>query len=524
MSELLALMGWSNSSGHTASYNYFPTRSATVLNQFRSAGLYPAVTAPTFDPPGGTATAGRGLTMSAPVGTIWYTTNGADPRVYGSGAVSPQALPYSGPLAMTATVTLKARVLNAGVWSALNEATFTVGELGLPLRITEINYNPIGGDAYEFIELQNTGTLSLDVGGFSFQGVNCVIPDGTTIPAGATVVFSSAASTNAFAGRYPSVAVFGTFTGTLDNGGERLAILDRNGQTVTAVHYDDAGGWPKAADGGGGSLEIIDPRGDPNAPANWRASALANGTPGLPPSAPLTVGDIVLDEVMSENLATIGNGGAFPDWIELRNRGSSAVSLAQWSLTDDSNPRKFVFPANTQLAAGGYLVVWCDTDTNAPGLHTGFALGRNGDNVFLYDANTNRVDALTFGLQIADLSVGRIGDLWQLNQPTPGSNNVAAVVGAATNLVINEWLANSSPGAPDWIEVYNTSSNRPVAMFGLYFGASNALFQIQLLSFIGPRDFVQLFADESSGADHLDFKLTALGGRDHPLRLFGPAD
>ncbi len=60
--------------------NYFPARSAAVLEIFRTAGLYPRVDAPLFNHPGGSVTQGFQLVMSAPLGTIYYTTNGTDPR------------------------------------------------------------------------------------------------------------------------------------------------------------------------------------------------------------------------------------------------------------------------------------------------------------------------------------------------------------------------------------------------------------------------------------------------------------
>src|SRR5258705_460228 len=62
----------------------------------------------------------------------------------------------------------------------------------------------------------------------------------------------------AFAARYPGVVVAGYFADSLNNGGERLAILDSAGNTVTSVNYDDDNGWPAGADGAGASLEIID--------------------------------------------------------------------------------------------------------------------------------------------------------------------------------------------------------------------------------------------------------------------------
>ncbi|MFO1487689.1 MAG: lamin tail domain-containing protein [Verrucomicrobiota bacterium] len=494
--------------------NYFPGRATNVLGWLRTAGLYPAIDAPEFhkDTTNGVllgsmrVASGFVLAMRNPgAGTIYYTTNGSDPRVEYTGAVAGSALTNPATLTLNATVTLKARVLNGGTWSALNEATFTTGELGVPLRITELMYNPVGGSQYEFLELQNVGGQPLDLGGFSFTGITFNFPGGTLLAPGAILLLANNANPAQFASRYPGVAVFGNYSGNLDNGGERIAILDPNGYVVTAVNYDDENGWPTSPDGGGYSLEVIDPRGDPNSPANWRASSAANGTPGLPPVAP-PLGDVILNEVAADNLASVNNGGTFPDWVELYNRGTNPVSLANWSLTDGGNARKFVFPA-TNLPAGGYLVVWCDTATNLPGWHTGFALGRTGENVLLYDASTNRVDALSFGLQISDLTLGRIADQWQLTQPTPGAANLAVTLGSSTNVAINEWLANPSAGTTNWIELFNRSATLPVALRGLYLGTSNTVFQIRAHSFLPPRGFMQLFGDQLPGAGHLEFAL-----------------
>lgn len=206
------------------------------------------------------------------------------------------------------------------------------------------------------------------------------------------------------------------------------------------------------------------------------------------------------------------SAGGYPDWVELHNRGPGNVNLAGWSLTDSSQARKFVFPPNTILPLGGHLVVWCDSNTNAPGLHAGFALSRNGETVSLFDTNTNRVDALTFGLQLADYSLGRVAGEWQLTLPTPGAANTAAPLAAATNLALNEWLAAPGPGGQDWLEVFNRSSSAPVALRGLYFSTGSAVFRYRALSFLAPRGYAQLHAEELPGADQLEFKLPATGG------------
>ncbi|MEJ5238183.1 MAG: lamin tail domain-containing protein [Limisphaera sp.] len=499
--------------------SYFVNRPGIVLNQLRSAGLYPGVDAPEFrlGSISGTITAGgpvaRGtwLYLHNPgTGTIYYTTNGTDPRVYYSGTVAADAQPYSGPIPLQSTVTIKARVLAGGTWSALNEGTFVVAELGLPLAITEINYNPPGGEAYEFVELQNQGSRAVDLSGFSFDGIDFVFPVGTVLPPGGILVLANNANPAAFAARYPGVPVFGYYRGNLSNGGERITLLDRNGNPVLVVTYDDEDGWPLAADGGGASLEMVDPRGDPSAPASWQASSRMYGSPGLPPTLPGPAAAVEISEIMADNGGSVIHEGDRPDWVELYNRSHLPVNLGGWSLTDDSNPRKFVFPEGTTIPPVGYLVVWCDNRTNTPGLHTGFALSRRGDSLFLYDAATNRVDAVSFGLQLTDYTLSRVDQEWRLSLPTPGAPNQAAPLASQTNLCLNEWLANPVPGGNDWIELFNRAS-LPVRLQGLYVATSNALTQLRSLSFVAPGGFVQLQAAAGAGPEFLGFSLPAQG-------------
>ncbi|HYG22885.1 MAG TPA: lamin tail domain-containing protein [Verrucomicrobiae bacterium] len=497
---------------------YVPTRHATVMNQLRAAGLYPAVEAPEFrqnhiaGPVLGSRQAASGfiVAMHNPnPGTIYFTTNGSDPRVAYSGIVAPSAQAYSAPLTLNSTTILKARVLNGGTWSALNEATFTIAQLGVPLRITEIMYNPEGGDAYEFIELMNVGAQALDISLFSFDGITLTFPSGTSIPANGLLVLANSASPAAFATRHPSTPVFAYFGGSLMNSGERIALLDRGGNTVVAVHYDDEDGWPLAADGGGASAGIIEVAGDLSAPSNWQA--IAGGSPGLPPQA-AAAAEVVINEVMADNATAVGNGGGFPDWIELHNTGASVVNLANWSLSDESAPRQYVLPA-TNLPPGGFLVIWCDSATNAPGLHTRFALSKSGETVSLFNSNTQRVDAVTLGLQLTDYSVGRINGDWVLTVPTPGGANESAALESQNHLTINEWLPNPLTGGQDWIELFNQSPASPVSLRGIYIQTSNTVARLGSLSFVSPNSFVQLFADERAGANQLDLKLSSEGGR-----------
>ncbi len=506
------VMGFRPTFGAHSTFS-FTNRSSGLLTQFRTRGWYPNVVAPSFNQHGGRVAAGFNLTMTAPAGTVYYTTNGVDPRVYGSGAVSPSALAYiGGPIPLSATTVVKARALTGTTWSALNEATFVVAELVSPLRITEIMYNPVGGRSYEFIELKNSGSLPVDLSGHSFEGITFVFPPGFSINAGAILVLANNDNPAAFAARYPGAVVAGYFSGALDNTGERIALKNASGMTVVSVAYGSSEGWPTAANGGGSSLELIDLNGSTGDPANWQASAAPNGSPGLANPVP-AASAIVLNEVAAENIGAVNNDGTFPDWVELRNMTAAPVNLTGWSLSDDGNARKFVFPGGTTIPASGYLIVWCDATTNTtPGLHSGFGLDREGDSIFLYNSLTQRVDAVSFGMQVANLTVGRVDNGWALTTPTPGVANSAVNLAPQSQLSINEWLANAAAGADDWVELYNRSSSLPISLRGIYLGTTGALFQVRSLSFVAPNGFVQLLANERGEANGLDFKLPGAGG------------
>jgi Lamin Tail Domain/CotH kinase protein/Bacterial TSP3 repeat len=227
-----------------------------------------------------------------------------------------------------------------------------------------------------------------------------------------------------------------------------------------------------------------------------------------------------LNEVLAHNVTAVAHNGTFPDVIELYNEGGSAVDLAGFRLTDDpANPNKFVFPSDAILAGGAYLAVYANNDDGTPGLHTGFALNQTGETLYLYDRISNggaQLDSVTFGLQVADLSIGRIqGGDWELTQPTFGSANLAQPLGQAAGLKINEWqTAGAVPFVDDFIEVYNPDA-LPVALGGLHLTdepiGAPALHRISDLSFVEGAGFVAFLADGNpgAGADHLGFQLSS---------------
>jgi hypothetical protein len=161
------------------------------------------------------------------------------------------------------------------------------------LRVTELNFAPtepttaeaaalpgVKASDFEFIELINTGTSSLALGGAYFdKGITFTFPAGFTLAAGARTLVVS--NTAAFALRYGSgFYLAGQFEGNFDNGGETVQLLDASGEEILEFTYDDA--WYPPADGAGYTLvvRLANPAFDSYGhPLTWALGA-PGGSPG----------------------------------------------------------------------------------------------------------------------------------------------------------------------------------------------------------------------------------------------------
>lgn len=94
----------------------------------------------------------------------------------------------------------------------------------------------------------------------------------------------------------------------------------------------------------------------------------------------------VINEFLADNTggegALLDLDGDSPDWIEIRNAGSTTTNLAGWHLTDDvAVPAKWTFPAVT-MQPGAMLVVFASAKNRALAgteLHTNFSLNAGGE-------------------------------------------------------------------------------------------------------------------------------------------------
>ena len=95
---------------------------------------------------GGEVDAGSLLGFESDGETVYFTTDGTDPRLPG-GELNPNAISYQvgSTIPIDSRIDLFARSLEGGEWSASSEASFRLSLDGIDLtrvRIAEIHYNP----------------------------------------------------------------------------------------------------------------------------------------------------------------------------------------------------------------------------------------------------------------------------------------------------------------------------------------------------------------------------------------------
>ncbi len=227
-------------------------------------------------------------------GTVYYTTDGSDPRATGGG-VSSTALLYNSAVTVSASTRIQARTLTNGVWSALANELYTFG--ASPLRITELMYNPTVSQNGEYIEVKNTGSTPLNLNGYQFtNGVTFVFPNVTLAPGAYGVIVKDLPTFQSLYGT--SINVLGTYTGSLDNSGETVAFEDGFGVSVQSFKYNNS--WYPQTEGNGYSLVIRDPLGDLanwGLATGWRAGYFIGGSPGSDDPVP-TVSDATGQQVV----------------------------------------------------------------------------------------------------------------------------------------------------------------------------------------------------------------------------------
>ncbi len=536
--------------------NWLASRGAWIDSQFAAQ--------PSIARPSGIVQAGETTAISMPSGaTVYYTTDGTDPRLEGGG-VSPSAIAYSGPVPLTASMKLIARTWRSGSfsipatnWSGPVEAAYLVDEVyatAAELRVSAINYNPLAPDAaelaampeldasqFEWIELANTSSTAVNLDGVSLpQGMPVsalTLPPFTLAPGQRGLLVKNAAAFTLRYGEAAAARIVAEWSGdnSLDNAGETIRLLDRDGGVIAFFDYGDSGDWPERADGGGSALEYLG-AGSSTAsyenPLNWTDSATVHGSPGLAPATPPS--PVVINEIFPASGSTFA-------YIELHNPSASPVDLSGWYLGDASAPvtaadfRKFRIPDDTFLPAGGYLL-FDETDFNpngdwnpSPGTpgEEEFSLDRRrGGKLWLISA-TPAGDWLNFEQEVEwtpllpGVPYGRSpdgsGGFAPLASTTPAAANAAPRIGSVQVTEIHD---HPEAGTPEFVEIANTGAQAESLAFWTLRGDVDFDFPEDLA--LAPGEAIVMVAFNPALQPSLATDFRMIYGVDPAVRLAGP--
>ncbi len=232
---------------------------------------------------------------------------------------------------------------------------------------------------------------------------------------------------------------------------------------------------------------------------------------------------IVINEVLAENGGVYDHEETLPDFIELWNDSESPRFVSGMVLSDRKNVTEgWMIPTGTVIPAGEFLVIHANRVDGTTGLHSGFALDRDGESIYLFDSADNGgllIDMVRFGAQLNSRSIGRAGhdQNFALMLPTPGSTNSGPLpLGPSDQLKINEWLSsNGIRFDNDFVELYNPNG-LPVSIGGMALSddpnSRPGRHTIAELSFVEAGGFVKFIADDDRGQGpaHLNFALSKL--------------
>ncbi|MFT4759140.1 MAG: hypothetical protein ACI9XO_000004 [Paraglaciecola sp.] len=227
--------------------------------------------------------------------------------------------------------------------------------------ITEIMYNNPGTDEFEFIELYNNSSSSIQLENWTFSDAMDYTFPAHDLAAGGYVVIAIDAVK--FLDSLGVIALDWPTGQNLTNSSENIVLNDATGTMIDNVTYGDGGDWPTAADGDGPSLVLCDFDADNNDPANWIACTTPSGfTLGTNPDEffinPLAASDCPIGAILeivgnaitvseTDGFATIevkiSSGNSNATSVDLNITGGTATNGMDYTFTD---------PTTVTFAAG----------------------------------------------------------------------------------------------------------------------------------------------------------------------------
>jgi hypothetical protein len=528
-----------------------------LLNKFVSEGLF------TYDPEapsfninvsyqhGGTVDYGDTLNIINPntSGTVYYTTDGSDPRLSGGG-VNPSAL-----------IMDEILVSQGSDWSYLDDGSdqgtvwrqgsisWSSGPAQLGYgdgdEVTTVSYGGNASNKYITTYFRKTFSVS-DSSGYSGLTVNLLRDDGAVVYInGQEVVRHNMPGTpgvnDIFYNTTASVGIGGTDESTFYSFARDPSVLvDGDNIIAVEIHQISGGSSDISFD-----LKLIGTRTSVTLTENTTVKArIYNGGNWSPLNeatygiGPLTQ-NLRITEIMYHPPTTNH------EYIELKNIGTETLNLALVKFTDGI---EFTFPS-VQLASCEHVVVVQDEvqfeakygpGVNVAGQFTG-SLSNAGEDIKLEDALGETIlefgysdgwfdmtDGAGFSLTVRDPNNADPNDwsdknTWRPSATVGGSPgwDDTGVIPQLGAIVINELLAHSDVILYDWIELHNTTGST-INIGGWFLSDNNdddpnrMKYEIAAGTTIGPNGYAVFyenlhFGNPSDPGCHSPFQLSENG-------------
>lgn len=381
------------------------------------------------------------------------------------------------------------------------------------------------GDAPDWIEIENTGSSSVNLGKYSLLVESSpnkifVFPNRSIAPGEYLVVYAE--GSDAAKSDYELSAPFRLAA----SGGDTVVLLNAQGAAIDSVTTPELGVDASYCRDGEGSWQIS------GTATPGRKNEVTEGGSGAKAAVPVQPGALELSEAMSSNsLYFPDENGEYHDYVEIHNRSDSDVNLEGWYLSDSSDKlKRWAFPA-VKIPAGGCIAVHCsgyDRTEDPAHLHTDFKLSSKGESVYLSNPEGQTVAMVELPTMSDGQAYSYFESEWTTElAPTPGMENsheAAAALnaqrfGASAGVYINEVMASPSSQKYDWVEIYNGSDQVvDLSNFGLTDDASKPRkWQFPSGTQIQPGQYLGVYlsgisSTQLDGFLNADFALNVEGG------------
>ncbi len=319
-------------------------------------------------------------------------------------------------------ITINIADLNSNI-SGTQTATFSylIPEIPAPgdIIINEFFCDPtpqVGMREVEYVELYNVSTKIFNLQNWKINDASSsgTIQDSWLLP-GEYIVLTATANVDSFSVN-TNVGAVSSFP-SLNNSGDDIVILDDNGNTLDSISYTIVWYHDTDKDGGGYSIERINPNHPCSGESNWRASdAQIGGTPGILNS----VNDLTPD-IQAPFIAQLV--AIAPNQLDVYfNEGMDAASLS-----------------STIATTSPLLTVQSNVINGA------------NPSMFTLQFVENIQSSIIYSIELQN-----VADCWGNNATLMGEFALpdSAVQG---DVVINEIMFNPYSGGYDWLELYNNS-------------------------------------------------------------------